>query len=92
MLSVPLAQVPLDVVEAVMVALPPAAPKVAVFPENDTTEVSLEAQVVELVTSVLFNVAVKVAVELAAYAGPLGMEVMVSVWALPPVVLPVIEP
>ena len=70
MLSVPLAQVPLDVVEAVMVALPPAAPKVAVFPENDTTEVSLEAQVVELVTSVLFNVAVKVAVELAAYAGP----------------------
>ena len=92
MLSVALAQVPLDVVEAVMVALPPAAPKVAVFPENDTTEVSLEVQVVELVTSVLFNVAVKVAVVLAANAGPAGTEVMVSVWALPPVVLPVIDP
>jgi len=92
MLSEALAQVPLDVVDAVMVAVPPEAPNVAVFPENVTTEVSLDVQVVELVTSEPFNVAVKVAVVPAAKVGPLGTELIVSVCALPPVVLPVIEP
>ena len=92
MLSEALAQVPLEVVDAVMVAVPAEAPNVAVFPENVTTEVSLDVQVVELVTSLLFNVAVKVAVVPMEKVGPLGTELIVSVCALPPVVLPVIEP
>jgi hypothetical protein len=88
----PVAHVPFEVVEAVIVAVPAVAEKVAVLPENVTTDVSLEVQLVELVTSTLFNVAVKVAVVPAEYVGPLGTELIVSVCALPPVTLPVIDP
>jgi hypothetical protein len=71
---------------------PDVVPKVAVLLENETTEVSLEVQLVEPVTSVPFNVAVKVAVVPTEYVGPAGTELICRVCELPPVTLPVIDP
>ena len=62
------------------------------MPEKLTTEVSLELHVVKLVTSVLLRVAENVAVVLTPNVGPAGLELIESVCALPPVVLPVIVP
>ena len=91
-LSEPVAQLPVAADDAVIVAVPPVALNVAVLPEKLTTEVSLELHVVKLVTSELLSAAANVAVVLTPNVGPAGLEVIVSVCALPPVVLPVIDP
>ena len=91
MLCDPVAQVPVAVSDAVMVADPDAT-NVAVLPEKVTTDVLLELQVVELVTSTLFNVAVNTAVVLTLNVVPEGTELITSVCEVPPVVLPVIDP
>lgn len=91
MLCDPVAQLPVAVSDAVMVADPDAT-NVAVLPEKVTTDVLLELQVVELVTSTLFNVAVNTAVVLTLNVVPEGTELITSVCEVPPVVLPVIDP
>ena len=90
-LSDPVAQVPAAASDAVMVAVP-AATNVAVLPEKVTKDVLLELQVVELVTSMLFSVAVNTAVVVALNVVPGGTELITSVCEVPPVVLPVIVP
>lgn len=88
-LSEPVAQVPVAANEAAIVA-DPAVTNVAVLPEKVRTEVLLDVQVVEFVTSTPFKAAVN-ACWAPAVNVPLG-GLIVSVCALPPVVLPAIVP
>jgi hypothetical protein len=68
----------------------PVPIKLAVFEEKVATDVSLELQTVEPVTSVLFRAALKTALVPLVKVGPAGIELMVKPW--PPVTLPVAEP
>jgi hypothetical protein len=92
-LAVPLAQEPEEAVDALTVVVP-AARSVAnpgLEVENVRTEVLLDVHVALLVTSLLpLSVAVNWTVPFANSCVPVG--VIVSVWVVPPVVLPVIEP
>ena len=78
MSSEPLAQVLPDKTDALMVAVPPALPKVArplVVVEKVTTDVSPDVQVAELVTSTLLRAAVNCwlvpCVKVVVLAGPI---------------------
>jgi hypothetical protein len=85
----PLAQVPFATYEPVRVAVP-VAMKLAVFEENVATDVLLELQTVEAVTSAPFSAALKTALVPLVNVGPAGIELMVS--DCPPLTLPVAEP
>jgi hypothetical protein len=89
MLVEPLAQVPSATYEPVTVAVP-VPTKLAVFEENVTTEVLLEVQVVEAVTSVPLREAENTAEVPLVKVVPDGIELIVSPW--PPVTLPVADP
>jgi len=70
----------------------PCPTNVATFDENVTTELLLDVQVVEFVTSLLFREAKKLAVVPELNVGPGGVDVMVSVCELPPVTAPEMLP
>jgi hypothetical protein len=89
--SEPLAQLPLTAYEPVMVA-DPWPTNVATFDENVTTELLLEVQVVEFVTSLLLSEAKKVAVVPELNVVPGGVEVIVRLCEFPPVTAPEMLP
>jgi len=70
----------------------PVPAKVAVFPLKVIMELLLEVQVVEAVTSTLFNVAVKTACVPCVKVVPDGVELMTKACPLPPVTVPVADP
>lgn len=89
--SVPVAQLPLTANEPVMVA-DPWPTNVATFDEKVTTELLLDVQVVEFVTSLLFRVAKKFAVVPELNVVPEGVELIERVCELPPVTAPEMLP
>lgn len=89
--SEPVAQLPLTAKEPVMVAVPWPT-NVATFDEKVATELSLDVQVVEFVTSLPFREAKKFAVVPELNVVPGGVEVMVRLCELPPVIAPEMLP